>query len=266
MKRKTLTLVLCLLTVLSLVGVGFASWVITATTSESEGGNIVVDTVNDTRYTLTITAPGDDSIKFTAPAGATDGWLTSDTDKTAVLSVNFNCTLTKNNGEEFELEGNYIKGLYYDVDFAEPAETKKVQKVVGGAPQVDENEEPIMEVVSTGYKEAKDANIINAGDASMSDVTLSPDKKTATFTLTVTYEWGTLFGGQNPFNFYNAKKANDKCGAVDGTTLTANSTWADHANYYLTILSQIDADCKYGVTVTVSTSTFEGASQAQKAA
>ena len=54
MKRKTLTLVLCLLTVMSLVGVGFASWVINANASEDVSGNIVVDTVSDERYNISV--------------------------------------------------------------------------------------------------------------------------------------------------------------------------------------------------------------------
>ena len=59
MKRKTLTLVLCLLTVMSLVGVGFASWVIDADASAPVEGNIIVDTVADKRLELAVAFKND---------------------------------------------------------------------------------------------------------------------------------------------------------------------------------------------------------------
>ena len=68
MKRKTLTLVLCLLTVMSLVGVGFASWVISADTSVEETGKIVVDTVTDNRLTLEVGTVANKDIVFTTEA------------------------------------------------------------------------------------------------------------------------------------------------------------------------------------------------------
>ena len=45
MKRKTMTLVLCLLAALALVSVGFASWVISADAQGNKEGQIIVDAV-----------------------------------------------------------------------------------------------------------------------------------------------------------------------------------------------------------------------------
>ena len=53
MKRKTLTLTLSILACLALIGVGFASWVISAGKTETVTGNIVVDDVSDKRISLT---------------------------------------------------------------------------------------------------------------------------------------------------------------------------------------------------------------------
>ena len=55
MKRKTMTLVLCLLAALALVSVGFASWVISADANKTVSGNIKVDTVEDKRLSADVT-------------------------------------------------------------------------------------------------------------------------------------------------------------------------------------------------------------------
>ena len=53
MKRRTLTLTLCLFSLITLFSVGFAAWVIWADVSPAESeGNIIVDTVSDERVTL----------------------------------------------------------------------------------------------------------------------------------------------------------------------------------------------------------------------
>ena len=52
MKRKTLTLTLSILACLALIGVGFASWIISADATKNEKGNIIVDTVKDKSYVI----------------------------------------------------------------------------------------------------------------------------------------------------------------------------------------------------------------------
>lgn len=52
MKRKTLTLTLSILACLALIGVGFASWIISADTSTNAKGSFIVDTVTDNRLVV----------------------------------------------------------------------------------------------------------------------------------------------------------------------------------------------------------------------
>ena len=52
MKRKTLTLTLSILACLALIGVGFASWIISADAIKEAEGNIIVDTVTDKSYVI----------------------------------------------------------------------------------------------------------------------------------------------------------------------------------------------------------------------
>lgn len=102
MKRRSLTLVLCLLATLSLASVGFAAWVISAGDIENATGQISVDTVTDDRIMIseikigestwngtgwTETAP---QFIFGKPAGGVNFWLKNDDlDEVLELTLSF---------------------------------------------------------------------------------------------------------------------------------------------------------------------------------
>ena len=231
MKRKSLTMILCLLTCLSLVGVGFAAWVITGPAEEDVTGNIIVDSVTDNRYTLTVVADQED-IRLTGPAGATTGWLTSNATETADLEVVVTCTLTKKSGETF----NSVADVTLDADFTEPTDEK--------------------------YVAAKTAKCFEYENSVISDQELSTDKLTLTFKVTITYKWGEIFNYSNPYTFYNdGKKSNDKCGVLVPTidsyaqVAAEDATWSDHANYYLRVLGAIQNTVSYSLTVSATPAT-----------
>ena len=242
MKRKTLTLVLCLLTVLSVVGVGFASWIITDGDKAIESGNIIVDTVSDQRLVLTVTQPTEMDINFTGPASpVNDGkWLKSNNPSaTANLEVTFTCKVTKKDDSTFTA----VSDIKLTKSFVEPALTQ-------GDPATD-----------TAYGAAKKANCFALADGTIdgleyedgiyvSDLALADGNKSITFTVTVKYVWGSIFGNDNPFTYYNDGKT---AGGVCGQTVDGNSsaTWGDHASYYLTLLSAIPADTAYSLTIQV---------------
>lgn len=243
MKRKTLTMILCLLTVLSVVGVGFASWIITDGDDATETGNIIVDTVSDQRLELVVTQPTEMDINFTGPATPdNDGkWLKSDNPSaTANLEVTFECKVTKKDGSSFADKTD----IKLDADFVEPALTQGDQ------------------AADTAYGAAKKANCFALANGEIggknytnglyvSDLALADEGKSIKFTVTVKYVWGSIFGDENPFDFYNdGKTAGEKCNlTVNGD---ANATWGDHADYYLTILSQIPASTAYSLTIEVN--------------
>ena len=62
MKRKSLTLLVCLLACLALGSVGFAAWVITSDNSDTTTGQVRVDVVKDAR--LQVNAEIDGTIVF----------------------------------------------------------------------------------------------------------------------------------------------------------------------------------------------------------
>lgn len=276
MKRKTMTMMLCLLTVLSLVGVGFASWIINDGDEEVRNGNIVVDTVSDERLELTVTPLQLSSgvhntaldINFTAPSGYDNNnkWLQSDTTVYESLEVSFNCTVSKKNNTTF----TSVNDIVLTLDFTEPALTKQQQKVQNGELVTDGEGQPVFETVDTAYGAAKKANCFafatsvdgktaakdesdnNISGLFISNLTLSQDKETITFELTIKYVWGTAFGGENPFDFYAAKaKASTKCNEAVGNILAADATWGDHAAYYLGLLEAISSTASYSLTIQV---------------
>ena len=235
MKRKSLTMILCLLTCLSLVGVGFAAWVITAPAEATATGNIEVDTVTDSRLVVEATLANSEkgSIVFAPVANTTDGWLEVAADsKSENLIVTYNCKVTKKSGTFTNENDISVSAL-----LTEPSES------------------------NSNYKNAKDAKcftLANENGYKISSLTINEGKSVISFTISVEYKWGEIFGEVNPTNYYNAKNGsnfarpvNGLCGAKEGTTLTDKSNWGDHAYYYLDLLQKVGNDLKFNLTISV---------------
>lgn len=239
MKRKSLTMILCLLTCLSLVGVGFASWIITAGDEQSTSSNIEVDTVTDNRLVLTI-AQNDAKIWFGGVTedyqNPTNAWLIAGANTpNESLKVTYTCTVEKKSKEAFVVTDNVIQDLSLSGTFAAPKD-------------------------NTAYNTAKTAGcfVEPSENATISNVSISENNVTVTFTITIEYKWGSAFGTNNPFTYYNSKKV-DESVTVDGTQI---QNYGDHAAYYLGLLDNIDkpakgdtkVEIKYNLTVTANPS------------
>lgn len=187
MKRKTLTLTLSILACLALIGVGFASWIISADTSTTAQGSFIVDTVTDNRLEATgrwititkdsgeneVVTSDDNSAKvsFGAPAtmDKTDAWLTNDKKGTTEkLTVVYELTV-KTKGEEFvsNLSGDEITGTVSCSD----------------------------ETYNPKYVALPRLTVTNKGNG--------------IYYLQLDFDWGTDFGGKNPYVYYNEKMYSD---------------------------------------------------------
>lgn len=187
MKRKTLTLVVGLLLTLSLVGIGFASWVISANDSETIIGNVEVQTVTDRRLDITVKdltystdhyAAGDSNkIIFGMPtdeeiasAGITNPWLTNSDDTVENLSVTF-----------------VVEVAYKTPDAIAAADiTFEASYVANDA---------IAGLVTKGYLAQPTVEFTEVTDS---------DPNKVTYNVTLTFDWGSSFTGINPYLFYNA--------------------------------------------------------------
>lgn len=193
MKRKTLTLTLSILACLALIGVGFASWIISAGTSATNRGSFIVDTVTDNRLVatgrwITITkdsgenevVTSDDNSKkvsFGAPAKMenTEAWLTNNNDGT----VNKDGTVEK-----------------LTVVYELTVKTKGDSTAVTGLTST--------EIISSLSCAATYEGYIVLPTAVVSEV------GAGVYRLTLEFKWGSKFGGVNPYEYYNEKTYTDE--------------------------------------------------------
>ncbi len=219
MKRKTLTLTLSILACLALIGVGFASWIISANAVDKAEGNIIVDTVADKTYVVSGSwLDGKSSITFGAPAtmNAKDPWLTNDSKgKTENLTVTYQLKVTY--GDTTPATGIKDK---ITAGVAAPESAKYTAAVEGGLIIAPKN--------ATVEETAEGSGIYN---------------------ITVTYKWGKHFAdsaeeGVNPYTYYNAKTATDKLSGSE-------TTYMQDAKTSLETLSKIEASVRFTLNITV---------------
>ncbi|MGN1295766.1 MAG: hypothetical protein ACI4U5_05095 [Bacilli bacterium] len=176
MKRKTLPILLCFLVCLSLVGVGFAGWVITGSDEKTiEEGQIKVEAVTDNRYTIEGVGWKDSksTIDFVCDTTGTsfeNPWLTADPATSQNLSVTYQFKV-KQGGEYLTSAGSNV--------------TAKAE--LG---------EALNTAVTSGTLVAL------ADDITLSNLTVSVSGEV--FSVTLTFKWGSTFGNLNPYAYYNA--------------------------------------------------------------
>lgn len=168
MKRKTLTLTLSILACLALIGVGFASWVISAGKSATATGNIVVDDVSDKRISLTYEwVEGKSSIIYGWDENYVTkekDWLKNNTvDKKADLDLTLKVTVKDGNNNLYDPES-----ISATITADEAYTTALGKGVVGALPTL------------TAVKES-----------------------TGVYNIVIVFTWGEHFGGNNPLAFYN---------------------------------------------------------------
>lgn len=226
MKRKTLTLTLSILACLALIGVGFASWIISADATRNEKGNIIVDTVTDKSYVISAASwkDGNSKISFGAPKemNVPGAWLTNDsTDKTENLTVTYQLTVT-----------------YADTTPATGLVDSNKNKIVAtfGAPN------------DPKYNKAISDELIIAPES-----TIITETSAGVYEITVTYKWGKHFAnsadateGVNPYTYYNGngRQAND----IIGETST---TYMQDAKTSLKTLEDIGENVEFTLTIEI---------------
>lgn len=217
MKRKTLTLAISVFALLAIISVGFASWVITRQDqSESADGSITVETINgEVNYLESVTISGN-PIHFGTPEtmNKPNAWLTASSDaKKQNLTATLTIVLTKNlaEGEKINLtfkagDSDLTKKAAYDAALAAHYITTPVFKM---------GKNPVIELTSANFAQNTSTQKYEA-------------------VVTIAFDWGTAFGGNNPYDYYNEK--------------TFNSENVSAANTALSALAELDG-IKYIVTV-----------------
>lgn len=186
MKRKTLTLAISVFALLAIISVGFASWVITRQDQNKDAnGSITVETINgEVNYLEEATIAKDDIIHFGTPAtmNIENAWLTASSAKTQDLTATLKIVLTKNlaDGEKINLtfkadESDSTKKAAYDAAITANYITKPVFKM---------GENSVTELTSANFSQNTSTQKYEA-------------------VVTIAFDWGAAFGGQNPYDYYN---------------------------------------------------------------
>lgn len=225
MKSKLTISIASILSVLVLVGVGFAAWVIiNPNVKKDAAGNITAETVTDKSYTLDAQITGGE-IVFGAPEKTiAEAWLTNPTkeDLTAELTL----TLTYNDWNVVPDNFNITmattgeNSVFNELREGVKTESKAKGFQIIANPTISDgdklNEEIVMNgaastIAKTAFKQAESGN-------------------TAKLIITITFKWGT---NGNPYTYYNGKDY---------------ATFHEEANAVLTELYRLNTE-KYKVTI-----------------
>ena len=207
MKRRTLTIVVGLLLCLSLIGVGFASWVISAGDTDQATGNIQVEDVTDRRLTISSVSKSASDFVFGKGTKGTNSWLDASAVAAEVLESTISFNLAYKDGTAIVISGtgqNVTLSVAFDDD---------TKTLLEGA-------------VTAGYIKAVPTLKVNGSAGS--------------YSVTVTFEWGALFNNQNPFTWYNNNSVDGKYSydangfeGTEGADGVTTATYGDHAAKYI---------------------------------
>ena len=229
MKSKLTISIASILSVLVLVGVGFAAWVIINPNVNKEAGStITAETVTDKSYTLDAQITGGE-IVFGAPEKTIAGaWLTNPTKED--LKAELTLTLTYNDWNVVPDDFNITMATTGENSvFNELREGVKTEGRAKGF--------KIIANPTVLYGEKLNEEIVMNGAASTIPNTAfkkAESGNTATLIITITFKWGT---NGNPYTYYNGKDY---------------ATYREEANAVLTELYRLNTE-QYKVTISGNT-------------
>ena len=219
MKSKLTISIASILSVLVLVGVGFAAWVIINPKVNKEAeSTITAETVTDKSYTLEAAFAADEKIVFGAPEtmNNSNAWFTAD-DKTAKEDLTAKLTLTLNYKDwsvvpdEFSVTMKTKKGKDADTVF-NSLRDGTYPTLTGTLANKNFIANPTITYGSTTATVTMNGAAVKIAKTAFPDynATDTTTDKTVTLDITITFGWGTYFtventGVVNPYIFYNGK-------------------------------------------------------------
>ena len=219
MKSKLTISIASILSVLVLVGVGFAAWVIiNPNVNKEAAGNIQVEEVHDLSYSLNAEMTG--NIVFGATkAKTTNKWLTTKDGTPESLTATLKLTVNyKENGWDvlpqkfsFKIETTNDN----DKVFTALRDATKIADKVTSSKHILAN--PTIKYTkaneSTETTATLEMNSATAVDIDRTAFVKNDTAHTATLTVQIVFAWGSDLSGQNPYEYYNAKEYSDTLAA-----------------------------------------------------
>ena len=217
-RRKIITLASLFLCCMAVVGVGFAAWVITGEDTETANGSITVDTVTDERYVIEVL----------------------DEHEAVDTNVNLGGTGVTNPTDWLK-----YTGTAQDLEAVIVVEVKNYDKQKLSLTASITN--------NSAYKYLVDANYINDATVVVSSAPISTRTdddgvKYGTYTITITFTWGSAFAGENPVDFYNGLEGGSNGHDLDDTKMNSDIAFqtlsivenAGELAFTLTVTAKVD--------------------------
>lgn len=242
MKSKLTISIASILSVLVLVGVGFAAWVIINPNVNKEAeSTITAETVTDKSYTLEAAFAADEKIVFGAPETTIAGaWLTNPTkeDLTAKLTLTLNYKDWSVIPNEFSVTMKTKKGEANDTVFNSLRDGTD-SALTGTLANKNFIANPTITYGSTTATVTMNGAAVKIAKTAFPDynATDTTTDKTVTLDITITFGWGTYFTVENtvvnPYVFYNGKNYEDT--RVEANTVINAIAKLNTVKYVVTI-------------------------------
>lgn len=192
MKIKKSNLTIYILTsaaFISLIGVGFSSWVLDKIQGDSQQINAEIGKITDNSLIASIDKESSklDTIRFDANEG--NGGIVANGD--SEVSENMDFVVAFNIEGGYALNGNNIEIKFTFDDIAENYST-----YLDGKPQYIDTS--CLKEFAFIMPPATNTTIANSSKTISSVVTYSNENKSAKVVSTFTFKWGDAFGGNNP--------------------------------------------------------------------
>ena len=198
--RKLIVFGLVLLMAIGMISTGFAAWVMSSVNNANADANVTVGTISDASMTVTIDQWDEeagewtgDVLSFDARKGDNEGRIRADgTDADEQLTMTISGKVTN-----VAALGQLTLTVKLPDSLAAAIEAKYIA--------IDDSDASYSAGTLTVTKESL-------------NYTLVDDNANATFSYTLTFEWGEFFGGMNPCDFYDSTVATRD--GVTGASIT----------------------------------------------
>ena len=223
MKRKSLTLLICLLACLALGSVGFAAWVITADNSDTATGQVRVDVVKDARLQVEAEIVGNIVFGSRAKSSTVTGtWMQYEKTLDGTLALDENLTitlkLTIGSFSNLKAEGTALTVTFSDEEDEVLFESAIAKKYVAALPVVS-------------YTKAQLEGLANAAADDASKL----ENDELYLEIDYTFAWGEAFGYTNPIDYYNGLTYTKELGDEAFATLNDLNSILNNVSYLVTI-------------------------------
>lgn len=207
-RSKMIAASIAILSSAAVVSTGFAAWVISGGDEVVKtDGTITADEISNQVHTISdLTFVDGNTIYFGAPSNptsTTSSWLSNNSDKKEKLTVNLSFTVSVH---ESTLPSP--KTLFEKIEVSEQGQTDtKLNYSTYAEAKAGKGYVADFPTISLGDTYSPEVKA-DTGIYLVKDGELDATRHTQKFNLTVIFGWGTAFGRQNPYYYYNGKDRN----------------------------------------------------------